>query len=96
MPTDSRTGEDRRKAPRSERGRRASDPIADLRTHPAKWVDVTQALDYINREVCPLSRQTLYKWVQCGTLESVRVTREIRISTDSLRRFLLNQLRRPA
>lgn len=96
MTEDTRTGPDERRD-RSRGGRRADDRIAELKTHKAKYVSVTAAIDYINRECGGVSRQTFYKWIRTGALKTERgVTRKIIIRTDTLRLFLLNRLHRPA
>jgi predicted DNA-binding transcriptional regulator AlpA len=70
-------------------GRRLDDPIADLKTHPAKHVSARQVAQY-----CEVSLQTVYKWIDCGTLKrDFGFTREIRISTDQFRLFVLRMRR---
>lgn len=89
MTSDRRQGERRSEA---RGGRRKDDPILDLVTHPAKHVSARQVAQY-----CDVSMQTVYKWLDAGTLRrDAHFTREIRIKTDEFRMFCLRERRLPA
>ena len=68
MPTDSRTGEDRRQGRRG--GRRKGDPIFDLSTHRARVVGVPQLAEYWGYHV-----NTIKAWIKSGRLRAMHACR---------------------
>lgn len=76
-------GPERRRGPgRPKGGRRASDPIDNLATHPADHVDVGQLADYWGRHV-----YTVHAYIRKGTLPALKVGGMYRIRTADARAF---------
>jgi hypothetical protein len=70
--TDQRSGHDRRGRPRG--GRRSTDPIDDLATHQAVYVDVGQLAGYWGKHV-----YTIHGYIRKGTLPALRIGGTYRI-----------------
>lgn len=56
--------------------------IRDINTHPEPHVTVIEFADYLT-----VSEDTVYRLVEKGALEGVRVGRSLRIKTESARMF---------
>jgi excisionase family DNA binding protein len=74
--TEQRSGQDRRKPGRPSGGRRATDPIYDLRTHKATHVDVGQLADYWGKHA-----YTVHLYIRQGRIPAVMVGGMYRIRT---------------
>lgn len=80
---------ERRGRPRG--GRRASDPILDLRTHAAAFVTVDQLADYWRYH-----QNTIIKWIKNGRLAAMQGDREYRIRTSDALALERELFKRPA
>jgi excisionase family DNA binding protein len=73
--------EDRRKVGRPRGGRRVSDPIHDLTTHRAEFVEVSQLADYWGKHV-----YTVHAYIRQKRLVAVKVGGTYRIKrTDAVK-----------
>jgi excisionase family DNA binding protein len=79
--TEQRSGE-RRKPGRPKGGRRATDPINNLATHPALNVDVCQLAEYWGKHV-----YTVQAYIRKGKLPAMKVGGMYRIRTADARMF---------
>ena len=66
--SEQRSGQDRRKPGRPPGGRRATDPIDDLATHTAEWVDVGQLAAYWAKHV-----YTVHHYIRTKRLQAKKV-----------------------
>jgi excisionase family DNA binding protein len=80
--TEQRSGQDRRKPGRPKGGRRATDPIDNLETHPATHVGVSQLADYWGKHV-----YTVHVYIRKGDLPALKVGGTYRIRTADARMF---------
>ena len=79
---DRRSGEDRRGRGRPKGGRRSSDPINSLETHPSPLVTIAQLAEYWGKHA-----YTLTAYVRRGKLRALRVGGEYRVTLEAAREF---------
>jgi hypothetical protein len=70
--------------PPTQGGRRATDPIEDLSTHPAPMITLGVCAGFLG-----VRTRQIWKWHRAGLLELWRVDeRCVRVETEEFRRFV--------